>query len=104
MARKPYALRARFAQAEIIGGKLVLRGTWERHSRREVEVSIHPEDVSIVQKAMAEFGRGNKAYFEARETRKAKALHEKEVRRTKREEAKRRREADMHNGVKLVGD
>src|SRR5579885_1003083 len=99
-SRKPYDLRARVRTTEIKMGALHLRGPWERYDRRDVVMTIHPEDVPLIEKALAALKSEDAEFVQARETRKQAAAREKLARAARRRAIKER----MFEGVALIDE
>jgi len=99
-SRKPYDLRARVRTTEIKMGALHLRGPWERQDRRDVVMTIHPEDVPLVERALLALKNADAEFSAARETRKQAAAREKLARLARRKAVKER----MFEGVALIDE
>lgn len=99
--RKARDLSGRVESVEVLGGKLVLRGKCVGY-RNDVTMSIHPEDVTLVSVALAEFTAGNLSYQAARQTRAAQALAAKQARAAERAARKALRTANTVHGIRIV--
>jgi hypothetical protein len=100
--RTPKPLTGRFREAEVIGGKLVLRGAWTEWERRDVVISIFPEDLAALDAALASFKVGVEGYHTERETRLERVRRIKAERAARRKERAARPKPEMVDGFRVV--
>jgi hypothetical protein len=95
-------LTGRFREAEVIGGKLVLRGAWTEWERRDVVISIFPEDIDKLDAALVSFKVGVEWYHTQRETRLERIRRVKAERAARRKERAARPKPDVVDGFRVV--
>jgi len=105
--RKPRDLSGRVREIEIVGGRLILRGTWNEWDRRDVALSIFPEDAKMVEEALERFRAGETEFAALRESRRERDVREKQERKNKvlerrAETAKREAKMAESKGVKII--